>query len=94
MRDTSTCVPCSFVAFIMVGCAVVGCHSNSVRDKGKGFFRIPKVIKNSDPERRDEVLSSLRRQQWLCNISREDLTEKNINGGRVCGDHFVSGKNK
>ena len=73
-------------------CAVFGCGNNASRDKTKRFFRIPKIIKNCDPDKRDENLSRARRQQWLKNISRADLTEKKADFTRVCSDHFISGK--
>lgn len=85
----------TFVEFLVIMptlCAVFGCGNNSKRDKEKGFFRIPKVIKNNDPEKRDEILSKERRELWLRNISRADLDDKKAVHTRVCGDHFVSGK--
>ena len=71
--------------------AVVGCGSNAKRDKGRGFFRIPSVIKTHG--KKIEVLSKKRRQQWLNNISCSDLTESKIANRptRVCGNHFVEG---
>ena len=73
-------------------CAVYGCSNNAARDKSKRFFRIPKVIVNNDPEKREETLTRARRNQWLKNISREDLTEEKAAFTRVCSDHFISGK--
>ena len=60
-------------------------------DGSKRFFRFPKVIKNSDPERKDELLSTERRRQWFMNISREDLTEEKAENTRVCSNNFISG---
>ena len=73
-------------------CAVFNCGNNASRDKDKGFFRIPKIIYNNDPEKREENLSWARRKQWLKNISRKDLSEEKAASSRVCSDHFISGK--
>jgi len=73
-------------------CAVYNCGNNATRDAEKRFFRFPKILKNSDPNRRDELLSVERRKQWFSNINRKDLTEEKAQFTRVCGDHFLSGK--
>ena len=62
-----------------------------MRDGSKRLFRFPKVIKNSDPERRDELLPTEQRRHWLMNISREDLTEEKAEYTHVCSNDFISG---
>ena len=74
-------------------CAVYGCGNNSMHDVSKRFFRFPKVIKNNDPQRKDELLSTERRRKWFVSISRVDLTEEKAEYTRVCSDHFISGIN-
>ena len=65
-------------------CAVLGCGNNAKWDKEKGFFRIPKILKNKDPEKRDEMLLKERREIWLRDISRADLDDKKAEHTRVC----------
>lgn len=72
-------------------CAVYGCGNNATKDSEKGFFRIPKVIRNSDPNKVAEKLSRSRRRQWFAKINHADLTDEKAKYTRVCGDHFVTG---
>ena len=74
----------------MVLCAIVGCGTRSVRDKGVSMARIPSVITSQGEEVRK--LSEERRNKWISAISREDLTEAILERGRVCGKHFISGE--
>ena len=74
-------------------CAVVGCGTNSIRNKGElSLFRIPKIISHQGEQ--TKRLSTERRSAWLKNIYRkpEDLTDKKTLNTRVCSKHFVSGK--
>jgi len=78
------------VLFIMVNfCAIVGCSNRIGRDKGKSFFRLPKVITHQGEE--TKKLSEERRNTWLARISRADLSTEKQKNTRVCSDHFVSG---
>ena len=55
------------------------------------MFRIPSVIYNQGEE--TEELTRMRREKWICAISRDDVKYKDIlKSERVCGRHFVSGK--
>ena len=74
----------------MVLCAIFGCGTRSVRDKGVSMARIPSVITNQGEEVRK--LSEERRNKWISAISREDLTDTILEHGRVCGKHFISGE--
>ncbi|CAH3181601.1 unnamed protein product [Porites lobata] len=74
----------------MVLCAVFGCGTRSVRDKGISMARIPSVITTQGEEMRE--LSEERRNKWISAISREDLTDSILEHGRVCGKHFISGQ--
>ncbi len=74
----------------MVLCAIFGCGTRSVRDKGVHMARIPTVIANQGEKIRK--LSEERRNKWISAISRKDLTDRILDHGRVCGKHFISGK--
>lgn len=75
-------------------CAVYNCGNNATRDKQKGFYRIPKVIRNTDPDKKAKELSTKRRRMSLAKINRADLTDEKTKYTRVCGDHFLSGEFK
>ena len=55
----------------MVLCAVFGCGTRSVRDKGISMARIPSVITNQGEEMRE--LSEERRNKWISAISRKHI---------------------
>ena len=74
----------------MVFCMIVGCASQSARDKHLHFARVPSVVTNQGEE--EEKLSFERRSRWISAISRVDLTENILANDRVCGRHFVSGR--
>ena len=74
----------------MVFCMIVGCASQSARDKHLHFARVPSVVTNQGEEA--EKLSFERRSRWISAISRVDLTENILANDRVCGRHFVSGR--
>ena len=68
---------------------MVDCTNKSGRDKGVGYYRVPKVVTNQG--KMMEELATERRRQWISAISREGLTDKIIDDNRVCGKHFKSG---
>ena len=76
----------------MVLCAVFGCGTRSVGDKGISMARTPSVITTQGEEMRE--LSEERRNtgKWISTISREDLTDSILEHGRVCEKHFISGQ--
>lgn len=75
----------------MVHCIVFNCSSNSARNKGVGFYRVPALVTKEGEEA--EKLSKERREQWILAISRDDLQWKDVlKNERVCGNHFVSGR--
>ena len=67
----------------MVYCCVVGCHKNSVTDRGKvGFYRFPK--RNFE-----------KRELWIKAVKRQNKDGTPWNPGnqaRICSDHFVNGE--
>ena len=69
-------------------CVVFGCSNRSNREKGKGYYRVPKVIAN-----RGENLKKVtekRRKKWIANLRLKSGGAESANA-RVCGDHFVKG---
>ena len=74
----------------MVLCAIFGCGTRSVRDKGIYMARIPTVVTNQGEE--ILKLSEERRKKWISAISRKYLTDSILDHGRVCGKHFINGK--
>ena len=74
----------------MVLCAIFGCGTRTVRDKGIYMARIPSVITNQGEELRN--LSEERWNKWTSAISGKGLTDGSLDHGRVCGRHFISGK--
>uniref|UniRef100_T1IH87 THAP-type domain-containing protein n=1 Tax=Strigamia maritima TaxID=126957 RepID=T1IH87_STRMM len=69
-------------------CCILDCSNRKTRELTKSFYRLPAIITKQGAE--IEKISRRRRQQWISNISRDDL--KCISSWRVCSDHFVSGK--
>ena len=67
-----------------------GCGIRSGHDKGVNTARVPSIITSHGEE--VGKLSEQRRKKWISAIRREDLTDKILNHGRVCGKHFISGK--
>ena len=53
------------------------------------FSRVPKIVLTEG-----EVLEELttRRRAWISAISRDDLTDDNLENERVCSRHFLSGQ--
>lgn len=74
----------------MVLCAVFGCGTRSVCDKGVYMARIPSIVTNQGEEVRK--LSEKRQNKWISAISRQDFTDNILEHGRVCGKHFISGQ--
>ncbi|XP_068203819.1 uncharacterized protein [Palaemon carinicauda] len=71
-------------------CVVIGCGNDSECEIDKTFFQFPRVIQNA--EGKQNVLSLLRQQAWIANLSSSNLNFEDLNDYRVCSDHFVQGK--
>ncbi|XP_063056368.1 uncharacterized protein LOC134450456 [Engraulis encrasicolus] len=69
-------------------CAVLGCSSRSNREKGKGYYRLPKVITHKGEKWKK--LTEQRRKKWIANLRLQTRRAESANT-RVCGDHFVNG---
>ena len=52
-------------------CAVLGCSNRSIREKDKGYYRIPAIVSRLKPKK--QALSVEHRATWLTRIRREDL---------------------
>ena len=61
----------------MVLCAIFGCGTQSGCDKGINMARIPSIITSQGEEVRK--LSEEMQNKWISVISREDLTNNNLN---------------
>ena len=71
-------------------CAVFDCcHNAAGKDKNYSYFRIPKVVTSQGEK--TKKLTKQRRARWLANISRADLTTKNVQHARVGSYHFIQG---
>ena len=60
----------------MVLWVVVGCSSKSGKQKGLGFFRMPKIITNQGKE--SEELATRKRNEWISAVSHGDATNKRV----------------
>lgn len=69
-------------------CAVFGCSNRSNREKGKGYYRVPKVIVHRGEKWKK--LSEQRRKKWIANLRLKTKGAETAYA-RVCGDHFVKG---
>ena len=71
-------------------CAVFNCSTRADREKDKSYYRFPTIVRNNVEE--GLKLSKLRKEKWITQICRKDLTERKLENTRVCSDHFLTGK--
>ena len=57
-------------------CVVFNCSNRADREKNKSNYRFPSVVKNTGKE--GLKLSKKRREKWLAQIFRKDLTERKL----------------
>ena len=57
-------------------CAVFNCSNCADREKDKYNYRFPSIVKNNGKE--GLKVSKMRRQKWLAQIFRKDLTERKL----------------
>lgn len=69
-------------------CAVVNCGNKSGTSKNVAFYRFPSEKANNG---RVCQLRVKRRQAWINQLKRVDLTESILKNDRVCSVHFISG---
>ena len=57
-------------------CAVFNFSNRADREKNKSNYRFPSIVKNNGKE--GLKLSKVRREKWLAQIFRKDLTERKL----------------
>ena len=57
-------------------CAVFNCSNRADREKAKSNYRFPSIVKNNGKE--GLKLSKVRKEKWLPQILRKDLTERKL----------------
>ena len=57
-------------------CTVFNCSNRADREKNKSNYRFPSIVKNNGKE--GLKLSKVRREKWLAQIFRKDLTERKL----------------
>ena len=62
-------------------CAVFNCPNRADREKVKSNYRFSSIVKNNGKE--ELKLSKVRREKWLAQISRKDLTERKLERTRT-----------
>ena len=62
-------------------CAVFNCSNRADREKNKSNYRFPSIVKNNGKE--GLKLSKVRREKWLAQIFRKDLTERKLERTRM-----------
>ena len=71
-----------------VTCLVVGRRSRSNR---VDFFSVSTILNHRFLAHLND-LSTKRRERWLVEIKRDDLTDSKLQNQRVCSKHFIAGK--
>ena len=61
--------------------AVFNCSNHADREKDKSNYHFPSVVKNNRKE--GLKLSKVRREKWLAQIFRKDLTERKLERTRM-----------
>ena len=61
--------------------AVLNCSNRADREKDKSNYRFPSIVKNNGKE--GLKLSKVRREKWLAQIFRKNLTERKLEGTRI-----------
>ena len=61
--------------------AVFNCSNRADREKDKSNYRFPSIVKNNGKE--GLKLSKVRREKWLAQIFRKDLTERKLERTRA-----------
>lgn len=71
-------------------CVVFGCGNNSECEVDKSYFKIPVVDQNG--KRKESLLSQLRQEAWISNLSSSNLNVEDLEAYRICSDHFLKGE--
>lgn len=70
-------------------CCVFHCRNYAKSPGGVSLYRFPKVKKNASEEKRG--LLKTQRLAWCKAVRPKGITDKELDGFRVCSDHFISG---
>ena len=62
-------------------CAVLNCSNRDNREKDKSNYCFPLIIKNNS--KKGLKHSEVRREKWLAQIFRKDLTERMLERARI-----------
>ena len=62
-------------------CAVFNCSNHADREEGKSNYRFPSIVKNNG--KGGLKLSKVRREKWLAQIFRKNLTERKLERTRM-----------
>ena len=70
-------------------CAVFNCSYRADREKDNSNYRFPSIVKNNGKERMK--LWKVRREKWLAQIFRKNLTERKLERTRARIKIILSG---
>ena len=62
-------------------CVVFNCSNRADREKNKSNYCFPSIVKNNS--KKGLKLSKVRREKWLAQIFRKDLTERKLEVTRM-----------
>ena len=62
-------------------CAVFNCSNRAGKEKNKSRYCFPSIVKNNGKE--GLKLSKVRREKWLAQIFRKDLSERKLKRARM-----------
>ena len=62
-------------------CAVFNCSNRADREEGKSNYRFPSILK--DNGKGGLKLSKVRKEKWLAQIFKKDLTERKLKRTRM-----------
>ncbi len=68
-------------------CVVYGCSNRSNREKGKGFYRVPKIVTHKGEK--CKKLTEQRHKKWIFNVRLRSGGAESVNA-RVCSDQLAS----
>lgn len=67
-------------------CVIYGCSNHSNREKGKGVYRVPKIVVHKGEKCKN--LTKQRRKKWILSVR---LPSGGANSANARSDHFVGG---
>lgn len=77
---------------MVTSCSVYGCNNKKTGQTfNKAFHRFPPKGSTKVDANVRKLLKK-RRKAWLNALQRKDVLDHQLNGMRVCSDHFISGE--